>query len=185
MIPGEAPTAALRSQRITGLRREAAATACLLADGGTVWVSNYLGGFLTPGDELEYSPSLSSSAATELCITRSTRARPQQIYLAPIGYVTQPKLDKRQEGFLCAEVVGGELGVRGVHLPSYAVRDYFYRADRKRDWPNSPILYDLLRVSPSAAPGDLRLAYKVRRLELQAEGAKPDRCVTSSGPSIY
>jgi len=175
VIPVETSTPAVRSQRIAALRPEGAATACLLADGGTVLVSHYLGGFLAPGDELEFSPSLSSSAATELRITRSTRARPKQIYLAPIGYVTQPKLDKCQEGFLRAEVVGGGLGVRGVHLPSGAVRDYFYRADRKREWPDSPTLYDLLRVSPSAAPGDLRLAYKVRRLELEAERAHPSQ----------
>ena len=109
MIPVETSTPAVRSQRIAALRPEGAATACLLADGGTVLVSHYLGGFLAPGDELEFSSSLSSSAATELRITRSTRARPKQIYLAPIGYVTQPKLDKCQEGFLRAEVVGGGL----------------------------------------------------------------------------
>jgi hypothetical protein len=172
VTPVEAPAPPLRCQRITALRPEATATACLLADGGTVLVSQYLGGFLAPGDELEFSASLISSAATELRITRSNRSRPKQLYLVPIGYVTQPRLDKRQEGFLRAEVVDGGLGIRGVHLPTSAVRDYFYRADRKREWADSPTLYDLLRVARTVPPGDLRLAYKVRRLELEMARAQ-------------
>jgi hypothetical protein len=53
------------------------------------------------------------------------------------------------------------------------VRDYFYRADRKREWSDSPTLYDLLGVASSVVPGDLRLAYKVRRLELDVQRAQP------------
>ena len=167
MIPAEAPTPALRRERITAVRHEAAATACLLADGGTVLVSPYLGRFLAPADELEFSPCIAASAATEIRVTRSNGLQLKQIYLAPIGYVTHPRQDKRQESFLRAEIVGSALGIRGVHLPAAAVRDYFYRADRRRHWVDSPTLYDLFRVAPSASPGDLRLAYKVRRLELE------------------
>ena len=175
MTPVEASAPALRSQRITAISQEAAATACLLADGGTVLMSHYLGRFLAPGDDIEFSPSLSSAKATELLITRSNRFRPKQLYLAPIGYVTQPKLDKRQEGYLRAEVLSSGLGIRGLHLPARTVRDYFYRADRKKEWSDSPTLYDLLRVAPPASPGDMRLAYKVRRLELGREGVQPSQ----------
>ncbi len=173
MNPAETPGSILRCQRITALRPEAAATACLLADGGTVLVSRHLAGFLQPGDELEFSPILTSSTATELRVSRSNRSRPKQLYLAPIGYVTQPKEDKRHEAYLRAEVAGGGLGVRSVHLPASAVRDYFYRADRTRNWSDSRTLYDVLHVAPTAAPGDLRLGYKLRQLELQPLGANP------------
>lgn len=173
MTPAQMPPPEARCQRITALRPEAAATACLLADGGTVLVSRYLAGFLAPGDELEFSPSLTTSTASEIRISRSSPVRPKQLYLAPIGYVSQPKQDKRQEVFLRAEVVGGGLGIRGLHLPAGAVRDYFYRADRKRESGDSTTLYDLLRVAPSGSPADLRLAYKVRCLELEVERAQP------------
>ena len=96
MTPAQMPAPEMRRQRITALRPEAAATACLLADGGTVLVSPYLAGFLAPGDELEFSPSLATSAASEIRISRSSHVRPKQLYLAPIGYVTQPKQDKEQ-----------------------------------------------------------------------------------------
>jgi hypothetical protein len=171
VIPAEARTPALRCARITAVRQEAETTACLLADSGRVLVSHYVGGFLAPGDEVEFSPSVGPSTMTELCISRPNRSRPKHLYLAPIGYVTQPKHDKRQECFLRAEVVGGSLGTRAINLPAAAVRDYFYRADRTRDWSDSPTLYDLLRAALSASPGELRLAYRVRRLELEIERA--------------
>jgi hypothetical protein len=138
-----------------------------LADGGTVLVPQYLGRFLASGDELEFSPRITASATTEIRVIHGNGLRPRQIYLAPIGYVTQPRQDKRQECFLRAEIVGGALGIQGIHLPASTVRDYFYRTDRRRQWAESPSLYDLLRVAPFVSPGDLRLAYKVRRLELE------------------
>jgi hypothetical protein len=104
--------------------------------------------------------------ATELRVVRSGRGRPKELYLAAVGYVTQPKQDKRQESYLRAEVTGSALGIRSIHLATAAVRDYFFRADRTRHWPDSPTLYEALRVDRAASPGDLRLAYKVRRLEL-------------------
>jgi len=168
-VSGAAATPAAsvpRCRRIAALRPDAAATACLLADGTTLLVSHHLAGFLQPGDGVEFSPCSTGSVATELRVVRSGRGRPREFYLAAIGYVTQPKQDKRQESYLRAEVTGTALGIRSIHLATTAVRDYFYRADRTRDWPDSSTLYEALRVDRTASPGDLRLAYKVRRLEL-------------------
>ncbi len=155
-----------RCQRIAALHPDAVATACLLADGATLLVCHHLAGFLQPGDGVEFPPCSTGSVATELRVVRSGRGRPKELYLAVIGYVTQPKQDKRQESYLRAEVTGSALGIRSIHLATTAVRDYFYRADRTRDWPDSPTLYEALRVDRTASPGDVRLAYKVRRLEL-------------------
>jgi hypothetical protein len=155
-----------RCQRIAALRPDAVATACLLADGATLLVSHHLAGLLQPGDAVEFLPCSTGSVATELRVVRSGRGRPKELYLAAIGYVTQPKQDKRLESYLRAEVTGSALGIRSIHLATSAVRDYFYRADRTRDWPDSPTLYEALRVDRTASPGDVRLAYKVRRLEL-------------------
>ena len=153
-------------QRIAALRPDGATTACLLADGATLLVSHHLAGLLQPSDGVEFSPCSTGSVATELRVVRSGRGRPKELYLAAVGYVTQPKQDKRQESYLRAEVTGSALGIRSIHLATTAVRDYFYRADRTRDWSDSSTLYEALRVDRTASPGDLRLAYKVRRLEL-------------------
>src|SRR5205814_1238875 len=51
------------------------------------------------------------------------------------------------------------------------LRDYFYVADRRLPWEKQKSLYDILRAPPSSAPAELRLAFKLRELELRAEGA--------------
>ncbi len=89
--------------------------------------------------------------------------------------MTQPKPDKRDEYFVRAAVTDSRLGVRHVHLPSDTVRDYFYLSNRKRPGCEEQTLYDLLRTVPSAGPVDLRLALKVRLLELQTDAASKDQ----------
>jgi hypothetical protein len=127
-------------------------------------------GLILPSDELEFDVN-ATAPVRELLATRTDGRHPKQVYYASIGYVTQPKTDKRDEYFLFAEVRDGRLGVRRVHLPSSAVRDYFYFANRKRPGCEDQTFYDLLRTPPGAPPGDLRVAFKVRTLELEAEGA--------------
>lgn len=161
--------------RVTALRSEAAATACTLAGGGTVLLSRCLSGFMQSGDEIEFDPTLTTSTGTELRILRAAQARPKELYQTPIGYVTQPALDKRQDCFLRAEVPKSGLGIRAIHLPGITVRDHFYRGDRTRTSQASPTLYETLKVTPAASPGDLRLAFKIRKLELEAGKAAPQQ----------
>lgn len=95
----------------------------------------------------------------------------RELYLASIGYVTQPKADKRNEHFVRAEIVDSRLGVKRIHLPSNAVRDYFYFPNHRRSGGEEETFFDLLRAAPSASATDLRLALRVRMIELQAEHA--------------
>jgi hypothetical protein len=92
--------------------------------------------------------------------------------------VTVPKLDKRAESYLRAEVSGSALGVRAVHLPAAAVRDHFYRADRRRKWGYGPTLYEMLGVTPNASAGELRLSFRLRSLETttSADLRNVERC---------
>ena len=48
------------------------------------------------------------------------------LYLAPIGYVTQPKSDKRHQSFVSAKVQQGDVGISAVFLRCDTVREYFY-----------------------------------------------------------
>ena len=92
--------------------------------------------------------------------------RSRQLYFSRIGYVTQPKNDKRDQYFVRAEVAVSKLGIASLHLPSSAIRDYFYFFTRRPGEDRSATLYDLLRASPTSAFADLRLCYRIRRLEL-------------------
>jgi hypothetical protein len=157
------------------VRHEGNATTCVLTGVGTVCVSPFVGGFLRSGDEIEFSSELAVPVAKEVRIRRADGHRLSDLYSAPIAYVSQPRQDKRQELFLRAEVADGALSIRSIHLPAAAVRDYFYKGDRHQPWDSSPTLYELLQVPASASPGDLRLAYKLRRLELQSSYVHPSK----------
>lgn len=96
------------------------------------------------------------------------RHNSKQLYFGRIGYATQPKSDKREEFFVRAEVLETGLGIRALHLANAAVTDYFYRLGQK---PGEPTLYDILKVTRTASPADLRLSYRLRRIELETSEA--------------
>ncbi len=55
-------------------------------------------------------------------------------------------------------------------------RDYFYVADRHGNWERQRTLYQVLQASPSASPAELRLAFKLRDLEVRASRASKNEC---------
>jgi len=161
-------------QRVSKLKPDGSAIKCLFSDESSLTLSRFLAGFIHPLDQIEFSPA-AADPDRELRVVQSTSRRPKELYFAPIGYVTQPKPDKRDEYFARAAVTDGRLGVRHVHLPNEAVRDYFYFSNRRRPGCEEQTLYDLLRTVPSAGSVSLRLAFKVRLLELQADAAPKDQ----------
>ncbi len=171
--PAPAP-APLVSQRIAKLQPDGSAIKCLFSDVASLTISRFLAGFIHLSDEIEFDPT-AVDPNRELRVVQNTSRRPRELYFAPIGYVTQPKPDKRGEYFVRAAVTGSRLSIGHVHLPNAAVRDYFYFSNRRRPGCDQQTLYDLLRTVPSAGPVDLRLALKVRRLELQPDAASKDQ----------
>jgi len=158
----------LRQQVVTHLTPADGRTDCVLADQTRVSISDFLAGFVRPGDRLEFDLLRGSGEGIELRIIKNGQSgRSRELYEAPIGYVTKPKPDKRQELFLRAEVVAGGLGISTIHLTNEAVRNYFYTVDRKEAWSQQQTLYQTLGSSPAASLSDLRLAFRVRQLELQ------------------
>lgn len=158
------------SQRVAQLRPDGPAVRCVVSDQSSLTISRFLASFVRPSDQIEFDPT-AADPIRELRVVQSTPRRPRELYFVPIGYVTQPKPDKRDEYFVRAEVTGGRLGIRHLYLPNQAIRDYFYFGNRRRTGCEEQTLYDLLRTAPTAGPGDLRLALKVRLLELQTDAA--------------
>jgi hypothetical protein len=87
-------------------------------------------------------------------------------FSAEIGYATQPRRDKRNNLFVSAEVPDSQLGISAINLRCEALRDYFYVGNRRRGWDRQSSFYDLLRVNPKVSPAELRVAFKLRTLEL-------------------
>src|SRR6266536_536061 len=171
--PASAPPPVV-SLRVVQLRPDGSAVRCVLSDERSLTLSRFLASFIRSSDQLEFDPT-AGDPMRELRVIQSTRRHPKELYFVPIGYVTQPKPDKRDEYFVRAEVIDGRLGISHVYLPNQAVRDYFYFGNRRRAGCEEQTLFDLLRVVPTATPADLRLALKVRLLELQTDTAPKDQ----------
>ncbi|MGH9685521.1 MAG: hypothetical protein ACRD5K_00320 [Candidatus Acidiferrales bacterium] len=170
-IEGSQPSIGERT--VLKLKPKGAKTECLFVDGTSILLSNFLAGFVRTGDELLFPLELQATGAgTQIYIRKtSTQEKRNDALQAEIGYATQPRRDKRGNLFVSAEVVGGSLGISAIHLRCEALKDYFYVGNRRRAWDRQPSLYELLRVNTNVAPAELRLAFKLRTLELRAAHA--------------
>lgn len=153
-----------QGELITQKFQQSDAVEITLASGRNLRLSNFLDTYVAIGDEIKFALPRNGQAPTapELLIKRSTGTF---LYQAPIGYATKPKTDKFRRPYVYVETAGGTLGLTGLHLTCAALRDYFYSPDRNRHQ-ESRSLYDILRTRHGASQGDLRLAYKLRELEL-------------------
>jgi hypothetical protein len=159
-------------ERVVGLTGHETTSACILANQTKVVLSRILASNLAIGDEISFPISTEQSAGTEILITKSSaRSSDCCLYQAPIGYVGQPKVDKRGQHFVQAEVRTPGLGMNAVFLPCSLLREYFYRLPEGEDSARCPTLYQVLRAAASASPAELRIAFKLRDLELLAAGA--------------
>lgn len=166
------PTCHVCRGRVASLQRKADHAECLLANGSKLRISRFLAAHISSGDELAF-PLFTSPVdrGTELYVVKAGPGHGRDLYQAPIGYATQPRKDKRDQLFVSAEVRGGCLGVSSVILQCEVVRDYFYRTSRGGGASDQHTLYDVLRVPAGASPAELRVAYKLRALELDSAGA--------------
>jgi curved DNA-binding protein CbpA len=145
-----------------------AKTECLFADGNPILVSNFVASFIRAGDELLFPLGHEAAAAGTQIYIRKTHPEERRwdVLQAEIGYATQPRKDKRNNLFVSAEVPDPRLGISAINLPCEALRDYFYVGNRCLAWSRQPSFYELLRVNPKVSPAELRLAFKLRTLEL-------------------
>jgi hypothetical protein len=155
------------------IKPEGQKTACVLKEGGQVLVSNFLSAHICPGDEIDFPIAFASpEARTEIYVHKNSASpRTRDVYQVSIGYAAQPKSDKREQLFVRAEVPHGDLGISVLHFPCEVLRDYFYVVNRHQPWDRQITLYESLRIPPTASPAELRLAFKLRELELHAECA--------------
>ncbi|HEV2195844.1 MAG TPA: hypothetical protein VGR55_09685 [Candidatus Acidoferrum sp.] len=145
---------------------------CVFDNGTSILLSNFLSAFIGSGDELFFPLDLGSlGASAEIYVRHNPEERRRDVFQAQIGYVSQPRKGGRDNLFVSAEIPGSRLGVSAINLRCEALRDYFYVANRRRVWDRQPSFYELLRVNPKVSPADLRLAFKLRTLELRTAHA--------------
>lgn len=162
---------AIHRGRIANIVPEGDTALCRLEKGAPVIVTSLLAQHIRRGDEIAL-PLGGETSRTEIYIITAPKSRDyRELYQAAVGYVTHPREDKRKGLFVTGEVTASGLGFGAVCLPCHAIRDYFYVVNRHRPFDEQPTLYDALRIPGDANPAELRLAFKIRVLELQKENA--------------
>ena len=136
---------------------------CRFTDGTTAEVPTILARHLQPRDELRLL-----GATSEILIERPAHRSRQQLLHATIGYVGQPKPAKTGELFVRAELPNCAGKPKALFISGAAIRRYFYLLDTE-DPPQS--LYQLLQTPESALLEQLRLAWRMRTLELRVQSA--------------
>src|SRR5262245_25706041 len=98
----DAPACRVKAVRIEGQ------TAQCLTDGGDILIPRAPASFLRVGDDIR--PSMAGSPSAEyLAVQNALRRKARHLYFGRIGYVTQPKPDRRGEPFVRAEVMDSRL----------------------------------------------------------------------------
>ncbi len=159
-------------ERVASIARERNPAVCVLTNHGKILVSRIVAGHVMVGDEIAFSILARDTTGPEIYVTKAHFSGIDRcLYQAPVGYVTQPQLDKRRQHFVSAHVERGHLGISAIFLPCGILREYFYRLPQSDSQAKRPNLYEILGVSSSAAPAEIRLAFNLRHLELTSTGA--------------
>jgi hypothetical protein len=147
-------------------------TECVFVDGTSIVVSNFFSAFVRPQDEVFFPLDLQQDGLSgQIRLHPGADGQRPDILHGEIGYVAKPSEDGRGGLFVKAEIPRPHLGISAIHIPCEAVRDYFFVANRHRNWDRQKSLYELLRVDPKAPPAELRVAFQLRNLELRAANA--------------
>ena len=153
-------------RRIRTLRPDGALVRCT-TDCDEILIPRVPASYLKTADAI-WAGTAGSPVHEFLAIPSGRRDNSKQLYFGRIGYAAQPKPDKGDNFFVRSEVLESGLGIRTLHLSNAALSDYFYQLGQKS---SEPTLYDVLRVTRTASPADLRLSYRLRRIELDTSKA--------------
>ena len=158
---------------MANLRLQESPAACVFANQTKLLLPRLLAKSVAVGDEIIFPIPEPDAVGPEILISKKAVAGPNRyIYQVPIGYVSQPKQDKRKQQYVSAEAHRGSLGIGTIFLPCEVLREYFYRLPCTADRVDHPTLYEVLRIPASASPSELRVAFKLRDLELRTAGVR-------------
>src|SRR5271157_1892359 len=158
-------------ERVVSIQHQQDPAGFVLANQAKILLRPFLAGYIGIGDELAFPVPARDTIRAEILITKNSGSGPNRyLYHMPIGYVSQPKEDKRNQHFVSAEVQRGSLGIGSIFVPCEVLREYFYRLPHAAARVDHPTLYEVLRIPSSASPSELRVALKLRDLELRTAG---------------
>jgi hypothetical protein len=163
---------------VVGIHRDGPKPVCICADGRELPMSHLVAAHVQVGDEISAPASLHEPAADTEIYIRKPSLRRADIYNVRISYAALPKPDRRGELFVRVQVVDGQSGIEAIHIPSAAIRDYFFAANRRAPWQSQTSFYYLLHLPTDVPFKELRLGYRVRRMELLKQNASANELAT-------
>ncbi len=167
------PSVHVCRERVVSVQVQEELAACVFVNQTKLLLSRFLAKSVAVGDEITFPIPAPDAVGSEILITKNAASgSSRHIYQAAIGFVSQPKQDKRNQYFVPAEVRRGSVGIGTIFLPCEVLREYFYRLPRAADGVDHPTLYEVLRIPASASPSELRVAFKLRDLELRTAGVR-------------
>jgi hypothetical protein len=176
--PAPAVTSEPKPPRVVEIRPEESKLVCTLADGREFTLPRLVGSHLRLGDELVLPGSVHPAVPdAEIYISKPSLRR-ADVYQAKVGYAALPRPDKRDEFFARIEVLASQTGIRAIHIPCPVIRDYFFAANRRASWQSQPSFYYLLHLPPDVPFKELRLGYRIRRIELLKQNASKTELAT-------
>lgn len=109
---------------------------------------------------------------TPLHVERGGRLDLAQI---PATAAAPPKRDRHGHGFVILDASAAQHGISRVLLTAAQIRDYFFAPDRSAPWGEQLSWFDVLGIRKNSTPAEIRLAYRVRLLELKTKGSESNR----------
>ena len=165
-------SATIIRERIVSFSRLPDGICCVLANQGKVLLPRLLISHIAIGDEITFPIPDREVAGAEVYLTKARSFEAANfLYLAPLGGASQPHWDKRGRSFVSTQVRHGALGIATVALSCDALREYFYRIGTSSSGSGSSSLYQTLRIGTNASLAEIRVAFKLRALELKTVGA--------------
>jgi hypothetical protein len=185
MVAAPASSEAQLPSRVLEIRPEESKLVCVGADGREFALSRLIGSNVRVGDELLAPASAGTAIADTEIYIRKPSLRRADVYQVKAGYAALPKMDKREEPFVRVQVAEGQLGINVIHIPCHVIRDYFFAANRRASWPSLPTFYYVLRLPQDVTYKELRLAYRLRRLEFQKQNASYENSATGRPCALF
>ncbi|HZQ54104.1 MAG TPA: J domain-containing protein [Bryobacteraceae bacterium] len=93
----------------------------------------------------------------------------------PSTAAAPPKQDRHGRGFVMLDATAAQHGISKVLVTAAQIRDYFFAPDRSVCWADQPSWFEVLGIRKNSTSAEIRLAYRVRMLELKAKGSESNR----------
>ena len=90
----------------------------------------------------------------------------------PTLAASRPKQNRNGRGFVMLDASGAQYEIEKVLVTTKQIRDYFFAPDRSNRWAVQPSWFEILGVRETSTPAEIRLAYRVRTLELKASSSQ-------------